>query len=570
MGEVLRIKAIVGCAILLSGTCWAGSYSRVAADVSQLAPAQRLVGDLLRSRIESRVPASDAAGTLRVEYGIDPALSGDAASVVVSGGVVRIRSGRLHGLVHGTGKLLRSLRYGAGSFSVEDGAYDFRPAKSFRMCYFARHFLNWYMEASADELKEYVDDLALGGINAFMVEFAMPEVDAAYETPERTRDFERKSHEIYARIKSLDCQYGELGGANQVPDDSPESIRGVPNSDPLRGNLGFNACPEKPGAMDVILANRRRALKRLDGLDVDCLMHWSFDEGGCECDKCYPWGGRGYLKLIEQLHGMNKAAHPEAKALVSTWVFHDDDFEGLYRYLETHDWVDYIICDAHLDFPKYPLTHRIPGKTKIITFPEISMWGRFPWGGYGAIAMPRRFERLFRQAEKVVDGFMLYSEGIFEDLNKTVVTGLYVDPQTTVEAILRTYCAYEFPGASPTDFVELVTLLEDNHRLEDLDRGRAERAKALAVRMDGQIALNQRIGWRWRLVYLRACIDAAIAAADGKLLTDVTRPHYDEIVRLYHAQRQVVARADPSRKHDGWTCPPYLPPVAQADATKQK
>ena len=556
-GEIELALDIYGsCVLLLSGAVGVRAYSGIAVDVSNLAADKRFVKDMLCRRVAKRTPFSDRADVLKVTYAIDDALEGDDARVKVRNGEARISAGRFRGLLFGTGRLLRAIGYGAESFSLADGDYDFRPKKSFRMAYYARHFLNWYMSAPIEELIEYTDDLALGGINGFEYEFAMPEVDAAWESPEETARFERLSRELHAHVMALDCSFCELGGANQLPDDSPEEFRGVPNTDPRRGNLGFNACPAKPGALEAIFANRRRALSRLEGVRTDYLVHWPFDEGGCECATCRPWGGKGYLKLIEQLNAMNKKAHPEAKAIVSTWVFHDDDFEGLYRYLETHDWVDYVMCDAHEDFPKYPLEHKLPGRAKIVTFPEISMWGRFPWGGYGAIMMPARFERLFRQAERAVEGFVYYSEGIFEDVNKVVVADLYVDPSLSFRDILCRYCAYEFPGADAGEFIRLAETLEANQELEKLDAEKARLARQLANSLDGQILPSMRKSWRWRLIYLRAMIDAEIAES-GTTAPQSAKPYYDEIVRIYHAERQVRAVYTHERNHEGWTCPRY-------------
>ena len=178
-------------------------------------------------------------------------------------------------------------------------------------------------------------------------------------------------------------------------------------------------------------------MKELEGLKIDYFNYWPFDEGGCECEQCKPWGGNGFLRLIERLHALNETAHPHAKTMVSTWVFHDDDWAGLYKWLENIDWVDYILADFHREFPKYPLEHSVPKGIPIVTFPEISMWGRDPWGGYGATALPKRFARLFHQAERVTGGFMIYSEGIYEDINKWIVNGLYVDPKADLDELLR-------------------------------------------------------------------------------------------------------------------------------------
>ena len=35
----------------------------------------------------------------------------------------------------------------------------------------------------------------------------------------------------------------------------------------------------------------------------------------------------------------------------------DEDYKGLWKYLETHDWIDAILCDDLGDFPKWPIPH---------------------------------------------------------------------------------------------------------------------------------------------------------------------------------------------------------------------
>ena len=549
------MKNIVAAVCLVAFIGYGAEYSRVVCEkncpVESALPCQ-----LLRERIERRTPPSGQAGTLKVKFVLDGSVKGEDAAVVVQEGQAVVRAGRMRGLVHGAGLLLRTIRYGRQTFSLNDGEYRLEPKKSLRMGYLARHFNNWYHLASADELLEYIDDLVLMGFNAFNYQYFYPEVNLAGSTAEERTTFEAVSAKMLARIRALDCGFCENGGSNQVPLDSPEEFRGVPNSDPKRGNIGFNACPSKPGGMEFICNFRRKRLKELEGLEIDYFNHWPFDEGGCECDKCKPWGGNGFLRLIERLHALNVKAHPNVKTMVSTWVFHDDDWDGLYKWLEKVDWVDYILADSHREFPKYPLEHPVPKGIPIVTFPEISMWGRDPWGGYGATALPKRFTRLFRQAERVTGGFMIYSEGIYEDINKWIVNGLYIDPQADSDELLRSYARYELPGVDPGGFVKLCEIFETNHLFpqgrttpvftsigeDDVElaayRRRACEADRLVEKMDREVFPAFKGGWRWRLVYLRAKIDREIFD-HRNAMPETARRYFEELVALFHAQRQL-------------------------------
>ena len=530
--------------------CWAtNAYSRVFCDASALPAAKRFVADLFGSRIKARIPPSNVARTLTVRFVIDAAIPGEKADVKVKDGQATVAAGRFRGLVQGAGVLLRRVRYGCDTFTLADGTYAFAPKKEVRMAYFARHFHNWYHHATAEELREYIDDLALAGHNAFHFQYAYPTFNRADADEAELRRFLGVSKMAYDRIRELDCGFRVIGGSNQAPKDSPEELRGVPNSDPKRGNAGFNVCPAKPGAMDFLIEYRKRMLEEMAGVKADYIQYWPFDEGGCDCEKCRPWGGNGFLKLIERYAPINKAAFPGAKTIISTWTFHDDDWAGLYRWLETHDIADYLLVDTHTDFPKYPLEHPVPKNIPIVTFPEISMWGRDFWGSYGAIAMPKRFFRLFHQANRVSNGFVSYSEGRYEDINKEVVCGLYINPDASVDDLLRSYAAFYLPGTDPEDFVRLCGLLEANHVFpgnhyrpdfsdvpEDSDelaayRRRAEEACHIADRMQTMISPAFRDSWRWRLVFLRTVIDREILAT-REARPKSAKAYFDELRQI--------------------------------------
>ena len=540
----------------------AGEYGRIEADVSALPEASRMVGRLVEERVRERVPEPAEVGVFRVSFALDPKMAEDTATVRVSGGEAEVRAPRFHTLVTGAGQLLKSFRYHRGGFAAKDGAYDFKAAKSVRIAYLARHFASPFMQLDAPFMCRYMDDLVLDGINAFNTQTQVPNVDAVrlkHDVAERER-FLGVSAAIVEHLRKLDCGMCGGAGGNQAAGDTDPSIRSEKNTNPRVPETGFNVCPAKPGAPDFLLARQKRSLERMkrEGLDIKFLTHFPYDEGGCGCAECRPWGCRGYVKMCEAFRPVNREAFPDAKIVMSTWLFEEKEFAGLWEYLKTHDWIDYLeIDDFGSDYPQYPLDHPIPNNhTKIITFPEISMWGRIPWGGFGAVAYPKMLERIFRKCEKAVEGFRYYSEGLFEDINKAVVTGLYIDPSTTSGDILARYAAYHFPGVSPADFVRLVELFERNHRPYMMEFESATAAKALALKMDGDILPSMKNSWRWRLVYLRAMIDPEICGTDD-LQPDSAKPYFDELVKIYHTEKQLEQYLE--GRMACFTCPKYIP-----------
>lgn len=567
----------------LSSTAAAG-YSRVDVDVSGLPSEKAFLARLVGTRVHERTPPSPGGEVFRVSFAVDPALPGETAVVHVADGRAEVRGGRFRALVFGAGRLLRSIHYGAETFDVPCGELVFRPAKPIREVNLARHFNTWYHRASAEELSRYVDDLALLGVNAIRAFLYVAAVDQAYSDASERRMFEAVARALIRHVKELDLDFTVAGGSNVSGKSIPPDMRaerygpGV-----MRGFSDFSVCPERPGGLDRLLSERREALESLEGLPLDGFVYWPYDEGGCACGACSPWGGRGYLKLVERLAKMNSGAHPGARHIVSTWLFDEDDWKGLYKYLETHDWVGGLIVDSHDKFPEYPLRHPVPKGIPVITFPEVSMWGRFPWGGTGATPLPRRFERLFRQAEPVASGFSIYSEGLFDDISKFEIVALYANPKLSYREALSEYCRYEFPGADAADFVRLCEMLEDIHctsldpnahagdtsnnsfanyvkfadDAELLRRAAvAGSAKALAEKIERAMLPCRRGAWRWRQVALRATIDSAVYRARD-IRADAAVAAYRELVEIYHAERQYQLMCE-GCPFAGYTCPPLI------------
>lgn len=561
----MMIRKLFFATIVAGGLSGLGAAEFSRLEIGEVPAGKEFLGEMVLTRAKERTAFSDGGDTLKVSFRLDPKLEGEKYAVETKGGQSLVAAGRVRGLIYGAGALLRSVEWGERSFKVADGVKSGCPVKPIRCAYWARHFYNWYHMASTDELVRYAEDLALWGINTINYQFVYPAVDFEYSRPGDVERFERVSRELAKALAVRDIDIIAKGGNNQAPFDTDPKLRGEPNVDPKRGNNGFNVCPAKPGGMEFLLKQQRTALAKYEGVKLDWLFHWPFDEGGCECEKCRPWGGNGFLKMCKQLAAQNKAMRPEIRTLLCTWTFHDDEFEMLWKYLGTADskWIDGLIIDSHGDFPKYPLEHKLPREVSIITFPEISMWGREPWGGFGAIAMPSRFERLFRQCEKVVSGYMFYSEGLFEDINKVTVTQLYVDPSRNWRDIVREYCRYELPGVDPDKFLELVVHLENGQVLPNFEKrsptvanvgrgdiphfndfeGRcrycleeAEKAEKLAAEIEKSMSPSRRANWRWRQIRLRTIIDLSVNT-ERKWNTPIADKAYEELVRLYHADR---------------------------------
>ena len=199
---------------------------------------------------------------------------------------------------------------------------------------------------------------------------------------------------------------GLIEAANDAFKSSPRELRNTPVPDACgrHGNFGVQLCPAKPKAHEQLLHDWDRLLDEFADVGLDYINYWPYDEGGCGCQDCWPWGARGYPKLCRELSRSVRAKFPKAQIILSTWTYDTPpcgEWEGLTKAMaEDKSWVDYIQADAHEDFPRYPLEKGVPGGLPLLNFPEISMWGQSPWGGYGANPLPGRFQRLWNQTDE--------------------------------------------------------------------------------------------------------------------------------------------------------------------------
>ncbi len=548
---------------------------------------QAIIGE----RIGERCPAHSTAGAAAeadISLHINPALAPEAYRIAAAGRGVCVAAGSARGLLYGAGRLLRESGYSSAGFTPCVWRGDSAPRGLVRGMYFASHFHNWYHTASEAEITRYTEDLALWGVNAVMAIY--PAIDLeGWDDPQAAPAMYMLRR--YARVvHGLGLDFA-LGIGNTWFKNTPKELLAAPLPDPTgrRGNSGYPICPSEPAGRALLLANARRLYAGLAEEGIDLLVHWPYDEGGCACPRCSPWGANGYLSLSRELSLLARSYFPQVKTVLSTWMFDippEDEWNGLAQSLAGgNDWCDYILADSHEDYPRYPLEHPAPGGLPLLNFPEISMWGLSPWGGYGATPLPGRFQRLWDQVKGVVRGGFPYSEGIYEDLNKAIVAQFYWDPAASAAQTLRAYAAYEYAPAVADDALRLCNLIElahthaalqdahstvarlrDNgapaqqvHEWEHVERlieadlgasaadasaGRraAEQAHLLAEDINARLPECAAASWRWRILYLRAVLEP-LRLVEGGLQSPEARAALRELITLFHCS-ETEAEAD--------------------------
>jgi hypothetical protein len=479
---------------------------------------------------------------LRVTLAIEPGLGTEGFKIADdSHGGVRIIGNDARGLLYGVGKFLHSSRYDQGGFTAGHWRGTSVPEGSLRGIYLATHFMNFYEAAPAQEVQSYVEDLGLWGLNAVFVHFPTEQFNG-FDDPAARRSLEQL-HRIFQTSKAIGLQVGLIQVPNQGFATAPQEIRGVRIPDSHDGgNYGVNCCPSKPAGHEYLLNLYAHLFDEFKDIGLDDLLCGPYDAGGCACSNCWPWGARGFPKLSRDVIQAARARFPAMKCILSTWDYDViwngppvGEWEGLAKFLETDKgWADYIQADSMSgDYPRYPLDQGVPGGLPLLNFPEISNYGRKPWGGYGANPLPARFERLWKQTQGKLAGGTPYSEGIYEDINKVICLQYYWQTTRTAEDNLKEYLAFEYSPDVVEQLSEAVGLLEKTWTKRGPD---SEQAFALLQEVETKLTPQAKAGWRWRILYLRGLIDNELFHRHDKMEGPALKSAFDELTKIYHAE----------------------------------
>jgi hypothetical protein len=483
-----------------------------------------------------------------IEFATDPTLPPEGFAITNrEGGGVHITGADEHSVIYGVGKFLRTSTYGDGTVTPGPWRGTSAPEGSFRAIYAATHFNNYYEAAPAADVSAYLEDLALWGANAVIVHFPTWNFDG-YDDPAARRNLEQMRR-LLTSAKAIGMKTGLVQCPNQGFKTAPAATRAVPNPDEMkrRGNTGINCCPSTPEGMAYLLDVYAKLFQEFKDLELDYLVTWPYDEGGCGCSACAPFGAKAFPELSKNVAAIGRETYPDLNVILSTWVYDTPpagEWEGLDAFVRADPtWLNAIMSDDHFDFPRYPLDHGVPAGLPLYNFPEISMWGRSPWGGFGANPLPARYERLWKQVSGRVSGGMPYSEGIFEDINKTICFQFYWNRNTTAETTLREYAAYEFSPEVADDVVAAVRLLESAWEKRGPD---SEAAFRLLEQADAKLSTRAKTAWRWRILYLRGLIDSQIVAQNGAVEGPILRDAFQELTTIYHAQNATSSVKPPT------------------------
>lgn len=453
---------------------------------------------------------------------------------------------------------LLDVREGAGFTPLKEAVFHSHK-KSVRGMYFATHFFNFYHSAPVEEVYDVIEDLALQGCNSLLVWFDMHHFTSMRD-PEAVELAERlKQFLLYS--KSIGMSRAMLMLSNESFADSPGHLRAKWEArgnylHNLNGHFHVEICPSTEEGMAEILRQRREMLEYFRSVELDYVVYWPYDQGGCSCEKCEPWGTNGFLKILPHFQNLAKAYFPNAEVIVSTWDFDGfikGEWDVLYKKLTTGELPDIRYLMAffyHGNLPQCFAENGVPAGIHLIDFPEISMHCTMPWGGYGGVLDMDFLEGSWRG--DFFDGGYPYSEGLFECVNKYIVLScFYSGRYKTVREALRAFIRQYF-CCDGEDMLLAMEKMQHNTKKEPVQTATQEqqfRVEAAPEQIDFIWEVFEKYNrilpekitshYMFRIFYLRSLIDYELLHNEGLLSrSEKARNALLELEEIYHTSEK--------------------------------
>ena len=229
------------------------------------------------------------------------------------------------------------------------------------------------------------------------------------------------------------------------------------------------------------------------------------------------------MPFLKELHARVVKYHPNAGLWVSLQGFSEDATDYFYQYLHDHHpaWLTGVVSGP--GSPGDAETHyRLPAGYRHRLYPDITHNIRCQYpaprfdqalaltlGREGINPMPVFYAKVFRDHVPFSDGFITYSDGCHDDVNKVVWSMLGWDPQKPLEEILKDYSRYFFGHGLEEKVAAGILALEKNWYGPLKENGSVETTLAYWQGLDKEHP-ELSSHWRWQMLQLRAVYDAYV------------------------------------------------------------
>jgi hypothetical protein len=451
--------------------------------------AQMLVEEIekrtqLRLKVSAQAPAGAPAIYLRVASGKPESftLTSTANQIVVAGADDR-------GVVFGTGYLLRQFHMARQKLELDAGLnVSTAPRVAIRGQQLGyRPKTNAYDAWSVPMWEQYIRELAIFGNNT--IELIPPRSDDAEDSPH----FPLPKIEMMVEMSRIANEYG------------------------LDVSVWFPAMDKDysdPATVEFALKEWEEVFRRLPRIDA------IFVPGG---DPGHTQPKYMFALLEKQTASLHRY-HPMAQMWLSPQGFTKawrDEFWGLMA--GNPAWLSGLVFGPQVFGNLEEFRALTPKRFPIRFYPDIthSKQSEFPvpdWDlAYSTteareVINPRPVDEsaIFHRYQRFADGFVTYSEGCNDDVNKFIWSGLGWNPDASAKSILTDYSRFFIGDDMADSFANGLFALEQNWRGPLASNRQVDVTLQQFQDMERRATPQQRLNWRFNEALYRAYYDAYI------------------------------------------------------------
>jgi hypothetical protein len=229
------------------------------------------------------------------------------------------------------------------------------------------------------------------------------------------------------------------------------------------------------------------------------------------------------MQLLEKQTANLRRYHPKAQMWVSPQGFNQTWMEEFLDILnkERPAWLTGVVFGPQVRLPLPQLRARVPRQYPLRHYPDIthSRQCQYPvpdWDLAYALTegrevinpRPHQQATIFRRLQKDTIGFITYSEGCNDDVNKVIWSALGWDPNADIATILREYSRYFISNRCADAFAQGLLALEHNWEGPLATNEGVYTTLQQFQDMERVATPYERLNWRFQQALYRAYYDA--------------------------------------------------------------
>jgi hypothetical protein len=215
--------------------------------------------------------------------------------------------------------------------------------------------------------------------------------------------------------------------------------------------------------------------------------------------------------------------HPRAKVWLSLQGFRPEQNQTVYRYVQQQKpaWLGGLVTGPSSP-PVEETRAALPPEYQLRYYPDlthnvrcdfpVAWWDpffNFTLGRESVNPRPMYYSALYHFLKPYMDGFISYSDGVHDDVNKIIWTRLAWDPTISERNALIDYANFFFGSKLKEDAADAILALETNWQGPAATNGSIQTTWQSWTQLARKYPLLKN-NWRWQMYLLRADYDAYV------------------------------------------------------------